>query len=197
MKKWIGILLCLVIAGVMAGCGNGSASSGRTGNQTAGVNDVLEEKMAEADAAADKGAEDRQIGVSDNAPEPEPIDDADTAESSEEGIDIDLTTMSSTMVYSRVYNMMVSPEGYIGKTIKMKGPFAIYYDEAADKYYFACIIQDATACCSQGIEFELGAEYSYPEDYPEEGEEICVVGVFDVYTEDQYRYATLRNAELS
>ena len=29
--------------------------------------------------------------------------------------------LSSTMVYSEVYNMMVDPESYIGKTVKMDG----------------------------------------------------------------------------
>lgn len=61
-----------------------------------------------------------------------------------EGIDVDLTALSSTMVYSEVYNMMTSPEDYIGKTVKMKGMYSVYHDESTDKYYFACIIKDAT-----------------------------------------------------
>ena len=100
------------------------------------------------------------------------------------------------MVYSEVYNMLVSPEEYIGKTVKMNGPFAFYYNEAADIYYFACIIADATACCSQGIEFVLTDKYTYPDDYPEPGEEITVLGTFDTYQEGEYTYCTLRNAKL-
>ena len=87
---------------------------------------------------------------------------------------------------------MVTPEKYIGKTVKMKGTFAQYHDEAADKYYFACIIKDAMACCSQGMEFELSPEYAYPAD----GSEICVVGTFDTYVEGEYTYCTLRDARL-
>ncbi|MCR5683275.1 MAG: hypothetical protein K6G29_12585, partial [Clostridiales bacterium] len=107
-----------------------------------------------------------------------------------------LTVLSSTMVYSEVYNMMVSPEQYIGKTVKMDGLFAYYHDEATGNYYFACIIQDATACCAQGIEFVLTEDYVYPDDYPEVDEEICVVGVFDTYQEGDYTYCTLRKAKL-
>ena len=103
-------------------------------------------------------------------------------------IDVDLTKMSSTMVYSEVYNMMASPERYIGSTIKMDGEFALYHDEATDEYYFACVIQDATACCAQGIEFVLTEDYRYPDDYPKPGDEICVVGVFDTYKEGNYTY---------
>ena len=113
------------------------------------------------------------------------------------GVDVDLTALSSTMVYSEVYNMMTSPEDYIGKTVKMRGTYAVYHDEQTDKYYFACIIKDATACCAQGIEFELTDDYTYPDDYPEEGGEVCVVGAFDTYKEGSNTYATLRNAQLS
>ncbi|MDD6211747.1 MAG: hypothetical protein PUB22_01135 [Clostridiales bacterium] len=76
------------------------------------------------------------------------------------GIDLDLTSLSSTMVYAEVYNMMSAPEDYIGKTVKMKGQFTYYqaYDEKGnpvpDQLYFACLIADAAACCSQGLEIE-------------------------------------------
>ncbi len=40
---------------------------------------------------------------------------------STDGIDVDLTKLSSTMVYSEVYNMMYTPDDYIGKTVKMNG----------------------------------------------------------------------------
>jgi len=204
MRKWISLLLCLTVIVTLAGCGNNN-SSGKAGNQPAGVNDVLEAGMAEEDSkkadietqsAESDNSENRQNGVNENAPEPDPIDESEIAANSTEGIDVDLTALSSTMVYSEVYNMMVTPENYVGKTVKMDGIFASYHDESADKYYFACIISDATACCSQGIEFVLTDGYSYPDDYPEEGGDVCVVGVFDTYQEGGYTYCTLRNARL-
>ena len=92
--------------------------------------------------------------------------------------------------------MMYYPENYVGKTVKMNGVYAVYHDESTDKYYHACIISDATACCSQGIEFELTENYTYPDDYPEEGGQICVTGTFDTYQEGEYTYCTLRDAEI-
>ena len=65
-----------------------------------------------------------------------------------------------------------------------------------DKYYFACIIKDATACCAQGIGFVLADDYTYPDDYPELDTEICVVGVFNTYKEGDYTYCTLREAKM-
>ena len=99
-------------------------------------------------------------------------------------LDIDLTVLSSTMVYSEVYSMMSFPDDYIGKTVKMKGQFVIGYvyntdgtpDESTAR--FACVIADATACCSQGLEFILTGEHTYPDEYPELGAEITVVGTF-------------------
>ena len=111
-------------------------------------------------------------------------------------VDVDLTQMSSTMVYSEVFNMVNEPDDYLGKMIKMEGTFALYHDENTGKDYYACIIQDATACCAQGIEFVLTEEYACPADYPQEGGFITVTGVFDTYQEGSYTYCTLREARL-
>ena len=96
------------------------------------------------------------------------------------------------MVYSEVYNMMNTPEDYVGKTVKMIGMSATYHDQDTDNYYCACVIADATACCSQGIEYVL------PEgqEYPKEKVLITVTGTFDTYQEGEYTYCTLRDAEL-
>ena len=138
----------------------------------------------------------------DDAPvqeEDEPEEDKDPEEMTEKpaaGIDIDLTVLSSTMVYAEVYDMMYYPENYVGKSVKMKGLYASAYDDASGKRYHACIIQDATACCSQGIEFEPEGDIVYPDDFPLEGENVCVTGTFDTYTEGEQTYCTLRNASL-
>ena len=111
-------------------------------------------------------------------------------------LDVDLTKLSSTMVYSEVYNMMYTPDDYIGKTVKMKGQFAYYEDPETKAQYFACIIADATACCSQGLEFILTGEHTYPTDYPELGSEITVTGTFEVYTENGFQYCRLKDATM-
>ena len=119
---------------------------------------------------------------------------------SADGVDVDLTVLSSTMVYSEVYGMMSFPDNYIGKTVKMKGQFAVYQatDESGafipDQMYFACVIADATACCSQGLEFDLAGAHSYPDDYPELGSEITVTGTFELYEDGGCLYCRLGNA---
>lgn len=66
------------------------------------------------------------------------------------------------MVYSEVYNMKNAPSDYIGKTIKMTGQFVYYENPDTKVQYFACIIGDAMACCSQGLEFVLTGKHTYP-----------------------------------
>ena len=109
-------------------------------------------------------------------------------------VDVDLTQLNATMVYAQVNDMLTYPDKYVGMKVRMRGPFAVY--ETEERNYFAVIITDATACCSQGIEFCLTEDYSFPDDYPEEGDTICVQGTFDTYIEDGGLYCTLRNARL-
>lgn len=134
-------------------------------------------------------------GREDTTQKPAAEDAEDTAV-----VDIDLTALSGIMVYSEVNSMISFPDNYIGKTVKMQGQFTIYQvtDESGafipDKMFFACMIADATACCAQGLEFALAGEPVYPDEYPELGAEITVVGTFEWYEEDGCRYYRLGNA---
>ena len=102
--------------------------------------------------------------------------------------DVDLTVLSSTMVYAEVYNMMMEPESYVGKVIKLQGLYYSGYYEPTSQYYHFVIISDATACCAQGLEFVWLGEHAYPEDYPEGDTEIGVIGIFESYEEEGNTY---------
>ncbi|MCR4891781.1 MAG: hypothetical protein K5989_06360 [Lachnospiraceae bacterium] len=173
------------------------------GSQTATANSKDTNEGSQTATANSKDANESsgqnapgQLGLPEDAPVPEEEADSQISTKGSEGIDIDLTTLSSTMVYSEVYNIMISPQEYVGKTIKMKGELSFFPGGDSGKNYFTCIIKDATACCAQGIEFELTDDYVYPDDYPEDGEEITVAGTFDLYQDGGYTYGTLRNAVL-
>lgn len=92
--------------------------------------------------------------------------------------------------------MIYMPDEYIGKKVRMEGSFIRYHDEENGQDYYACIIKDATQCCAQGIEFIPTEDYSYPDDFPDEGENICVIGIFEKYTEEDGYYLTLKDAIL-
>lgn len=102
----------------------------------------------------------------------------------EEVIDLDLTKMSSTMIYSEVANMMLNPSAYENQVIKIAGYFTTGEDFDGN-LIFGCIIPDATACCAQGVEFILKDALSYPQDFPEEGHIIIIQGIF-TYEKDGY-----------
>ncbi|MCR5420747.1 MAG: hypothetical protein K6E98_07070 [Lachnospiraceae bacterium] len=199
------ICICIVMIIIFTGCDNKSekvTGTDRIDLSQGGVKEVLNEGMEKENISEEKpgknDVEDNETyeirnknlqTQNDTEPviEKEPFD--------ENKIDIDLTQMSSTMIYTEVYNMMVAPDEYKGKSVKMEGLFSSYFDENKKKYYYACIVQDATACCAQGIEFEPLKACVYPEDFPKEGGMVTVTGIFDSYEEEGYKYCTLREAD--
>ena len=118
-------------------------------------------------------------------------------------VEVDLTMLSSTMVYSEVYNMLYNdPESYLGKTVRARGEFSIYQLVVdgvlqPDPVAYACIIADTAACCAEGMEFVLEGDYTYPDDYPELGAEITVIGEFQSYEENGMTWYHLVNARLA
>lgn len=173
MKKIAVLFMVCCLSFVLSACGNQNMVK-----ELADSNSRIEKKNAET---RKNTAEDSSMKEAD-----------EKAETS--GDMVDLTVLNSTMVYSEVYDMTSKPENYIGKRVKMAGLFTAYQDETTKKRYFSCIIQDATACCAQGLEFELKEKRKYPEEYPEEEEEITVVGTFDTYEEEGYMYCVIKDA---
>lgn len=107
--------------------------------------------------------------------------------------DVDLTDMSATMVYSEVYNMVNTPDDYDGKVIKMTGISTSFSNESSEETYHACIVQDATACCQQGLEYTLTDEG----DYPEDDKEITIQGTFQKCTvESGLSYGVIVDAKV-
>lgn len=106
-------------------------------------------------------------------------------------IDVDLTKMSSTMIYSQVSDMVYYPDKYIGQVVKMYGMFTIFRGKKRD--YYNCVISDATACCQRGIEFLVSGE----QNFPQEGSEIVVTGIFDTYEENGQVFCQLINANIN
>ena len=121
-----------------------------------------------------------------------------TEKVSANNVDLDLTRMSSTMVYSMVFQMVTEPKKFVGKKIKMKGVFSSYQDEETGRRFFGCVIKDALACCSQGLAFETAKVRRYPNDYPDEGTPITIIGTFEFEKEeDGIGFPIIKKATLS
>lgn len=162
---------------------------------------------------SEKGAEnntpssDREVSApTESIPTPKEqktSEESEQPQASSNGVDVDLTVLSSTMVYSEVYNMLYNdPAHYLGKTVKARGTFSIYQLVTdgvlqPDPVSYACIISDAAACCAEGMEFVLKDDLAYPDDYPEPGAEITVIGEFQSYEENGMTWYHLVNARLA
>lgn len=176
MKKFLCILLVFLLAALLSGCSAPQGGHGQDQQNT--IIDTINER-AKNGGNVSKSSSGSQSGktAASNTP-----------------VDVDLTTMSSTMVYAEVNQMVSDPGKYMGKTVRMKGAFNVF--EGDGKNYYACLISDATACCAQGIEFDLAEKRKYPDDYPDINSEITVSGEFTTYNEGDQRYCQLKNAVL-
>ncbi|MBQ8161513.1 MAG: hypothetical protein IJ083_12325 [Clostridia bacterium] len=110
--------------------------------------------------------------------------------------DLDLSVLSGTVVYSQVYNLMYEPESYLGKVIKISGLYSSFEDAERGVVYHACIIPDATACCTQGIEFVWAGDHVWPDEYKEDGTGVVVTGTLAMYEEDGYDFLHLVDSEV-
>ena len=177
-------LLCLLLAALtVLGLGACGEKSGAPAGETTFPTTASEEQTLPLETGA-----------------MEQTETAPSKDTGESGF-VDLTALSSTMVYAEVFAMMSSPEDYVGKTVKMQGIFSKGQLYAAGSLndggtVFACVIQDATACCAQGIPFELAGDRTYPQDYPELGDTITVVGTFEIHQQEGMQFCRLRDAEL-
>ena len=106
-------------------------------------------------------------------------------------VDLDLTKMSATMIYSTIFDMLIMPEDYVEKIIKVKGWFETYMDTKSGELYYAVLVPDATACCQQGLEFVWKGNHAYPDDFPKPGQDITVTGIYKMIENDGVTYTYL------
>ena len=190
MKRISCLLLAVCMAVSLCACGKDSENGAEN-------NTPSSDEEASAPAEIIPTPDEQETTDEQQTPE-----EPEQTQTSADGVDVDLTVLSSTMVYSEVYNMLYyDPESYYGKTIKMTGVFSIYQmvvDGVAqpDPVAYGCIIADATACCAQGMEFVLEGDFTYPDDYPELGTEITVIGEFQPYEENGMTWYHLINARM-
>ena len=116
--------------------------------------------------------------------------------SSSNSVDLDLSKMSSTVVYSQIYNMWENPEQYVVKNVKMAGCYTYSENPELGIVYHACYVPDSTACCTQFLEFIRPDGYNWPADYPEADANIVVTGRLETYEENGVTYLTLADAKL-
>ena len=199
---------CLVLMiGLLSGCGDSSRTNLIVTTESVIPEQTIEQVTSEEKTETEDTMEQttieattEKLTTTEDINENQTIISTETGSHTETGVDYDLTTMSKSMVYATVYQLMIDPDSYRGKTFRIMGDYYASYYEATGKYYHYCVIQDATACCAQGLEFVWGdGSHVYPDEYPAENTSIVVQGVFETYTEDdnpQVQYCRLVDATM-
>ncbi len=142
-----------------------------------------------------QAATEAKISVASDNTVIEPVKTTTTRDPSK--VDLDLTKMSATMIYSTIFDMLVMAEDYVDKNIKVTGWFETYTDPQTGELYYAVVVPDATACCQQGLEFVWPGEHKYPEDFPEVGADITITGIYKLIENNgiTYNYLEVSNIE--
>ena len=186
---------------LVSGCG-GISNDKKAGSfippKQNSVDAVLQQKKAEADRQngnvnAGKETADKQKDASDKTGREAP------GIQNKQGADGHVTAQKMKELeemYTQIYNMLKEPDKYKGKVVRMQGTFGHYYDEKTGKHYFGCVVMDATACCSTGMEFSRKGKHKYPENYPKPDEPIIVTGTFSSYKEGKELFCELADAEM-
>jgi hypothetical protein len=109
------------------------------------------------------------------------------AEENQITIDIDFTRLSSTMQNAQLQIVMQNAHDYIGQTMKIRGVYDPYFIEHLEEY-LQFIMIDCPTGCPKYLEFIWSGDRVYPDDYPELGTMIELVGVFNIYKLNGFDY---------
>lgn len=194
LRVRVGILFGILLLG-LTGCSTEQSMVEPIANQKNQQEVTASESAQDADAETDDIAEEITPSAAAVITEEAVVTESDVLAQDSDStngvtpdpdVDVDLTILSSNMVYAEVYNMMVRPDDYMGKKVKIRGVLSSEYWEETQETYHYVIITDALACCQSGIEFIWDEN---KQEYPEDDSEVEVTGVFQSYEElDQTYY---------
>ena len=200
------LVLTLLNLSLLSACAKGKYASNKLADKNNKVANVVNEQIkkeeskvntnnSKVDETKESISETKEINATGSSNK----GNETTNKAKDTSVDYDLTTMNSDMVYASVYQLMVDPETYVGKTFKMQGTYYSTFYEPTNKYYHYVIIEDAAACCAQGLEFVWGdGSHVYPDEYPANESRVEVSGTFETYKEgeDERLYCRIVNATM-
>lgn len=106
--------------------------------------------------------------------------------------DVDFTTMSKTIIFATMVNMIENPQEHIGQSVKMPGLFSVDVNDDGSSYV-ECYVMDGTQCCSQGIEVRFASKKDDERAQELDQSEAVIYGIFDTYREDGHTYCVLKD----
>ena len=94
---------------------------------------------------------------------------------------IDMSNYDERLTYIEITKIVADPRNYEGNTIKFSGKFVVEEDSVTGERTYLCVVTDTTQCCSSYIEFDLGEDAVYPNDYPKSNAKISISGTLETY----------------
>lgn len=167
MKKYI---LLLMVSLSLVACGNSEDSKP--------IDDLVEAETNDSTP---------EVGSYVEIPEEYLKEPKDFSRLKDVKVDEDITLLPQSLAFAQVQRMMYFPEEYDGDTVKMSGLY--YYEQitALEIGIRAIMMMDETSCCQGYFELELPSGTNYPNI----GEEIMVVGKYEVRNDGTYDYGVL------
>ena len=99
-------------------------------------------------------------------------------------VDLDLSTMTTSIAYAQMVAILREPAAYVGKTLRIAGSFN--YSELRQRAVI--IVADKSACCETSLDFITAQDLAYPDDYPGLYKRFTVVGTLTASEEAEIGY---------
>ena len=183
-----GLLALGLIFALLTGCSNQETAAGDDHNTapqavTAAAGDTgAGETEAIKTAAGETGTDETGAGDTETdetgAGDTGAVTDTEPGDPARSALDLDLTQLNGLLAYSMVVTILENPDAYVGKNIKLTGEYFPLYFEPTERNYHYIIVGDESLCCQVGMEFVWNGTHAYPDDYPDEYENIELSGTF-------------------
>ena len=195
-------MVLTTVAMMFTGCGIKNEAKDRVTAEVteylANANEVPFETGAEADTLVteveteteDQVAETDYVDQNNHQVTLFSVDDLKAIATSDDA-DIDLTIVDQDTAYSACYSIMMSPDQYVGQTIKVRGFVALYTDQTTGTVYSSIIVNDSDGDAVQGIEFALEDGST-----PESGVLATIAGTLETYEDGGLVYLHAANATI-
>lgn len=110
-------------------------------------------------------------------------------------IDVDLTALSRIMAEAKFFDIVTNSAEYLGKTIRVSGPyFTLFFNNQI--YHYVIIILSDGCCPPDGFEFRLTEGNMALTDHLRQGTMIEITGELGFYMEDNFRFLYLSVSDM-
>ena len=140
IKKNILAVVALVTISFITGCGNSNQGGGRGTTEQSMVDEIIAANEATTELTTEMTTEittelTTEVTTEITTEITEEVTTEELLGEPDPNVDIDMTVMTATMVFSQMNNIMMAPDSYLGQKIKVSGEYYPLYYEGTGNYY--------------------------------------------------------------